>query len=215
MSGNGIADVSVEVNGPVDRTGTTGKDGAIVFRSMRSGTYRLRFEREGFVTLERELAIRAGQPASVSVALNAAPVKPEPQPEPALPAPPPAPARTPRAVEPRSLSIPDFVDKNFIGGGEPQKSTTLGCAEGGTARVLQIRDPLNEQEHADADEIVYIVAGSGIVRIRNQDVRADPGHFVLIPRGMPHSIRRDGRNPVVLLSVLAGSPCTEDVAPAK
>ena len=78
-SGNSIADVDVDVDGPVDRTGTTGTDGSIVFRSMRAGTYRVRFEHEGFVTLERELVTRAGSPVTVSVSLNAAPAKPQPK----------------------------------------------------------------------------------------------------------------------------------------
>jgi mannose-6-phosphate isomerase-like protein (cupin superfamily) len=217
-SGNGIGDVSVGVNGPVDRSGTTGKDGSIAFRSMRAGTYRLRFEREGFTTLERELVTRAGAPVTVSVALTAAPVKPVPKvPEPApAPAPaPPPPVRSPsRAVEPRSLSIPDFLDTNLIGG-EPQRRTLLGCAEGGTTTLLQVRDPLSDQNHADADLVLYVVAGSGTVRVRNQDTRLQPGHFAMVPRGMSYGLRRDGRNPLIVLSVLAGAPCVESGSAGK
>ncbi|MGH9372126.1 MAG: cupin domain-containing protein [Vicinamibacterales bacterium] len=214
-SGNSLADVEVGVTGPVDRKGTTEQKGAIVFRSMRSGTYRIRFEREGFVTLERELVIRAGQPASVSVALSAAPVKPVEAPAPA-PSHEPEPApRSQRVVEPRTLSLPDFLDENLIGGEEPQKVTLLGCAEGGTVRLLQVRDPLTDQQHADVDEILYVVAGGGVVRIRNQDTKVSPGHFALVPRGIPHGIRRDGRNPLILLSIFAGTPCTETAAPEK
>lgn len=205
-SGNGLAAVHVAAAGPVDRSGETGQTGSIAFRSMRGGTYRLRFEHEGFTTLERELVMRGGQSTTVSVALTAAPVKPAPAPEPP-PAPDPEPARSTRVVEPRSLSLLDFLDKNLIGG-EPQKTTLLACAEGGTARLVQVRDPLDE-EHADVDEILYVVAGGGTVRMRNQDTRMSAGHFALVPRGMPHSLRREGRNPLILLSVLAGSPCDE------
>ncbi len=205
-SGNRLADVHVAAAGPVDRSGDTAETGSLAFRSMRAGTYRLRFEHEGFTTLERELVMRSGQPATVSVALTAAPVKAEPAPEPA-PAPEPKPAPSTRVVEPRTLSLPDFLDKNLIGG-EPQKTTLVACAEGGTARLLQVRDPIDE-EHAEVDEILYVVAGGGTVRMRNQDTRMNPGHFALVPRGMPHSLRRDGRNPLIVLSVLAGSPCDE------
>ncbi|MGH9308055.1 MAG: carboxypeptidase regulatory-like domain-containing protein [Vicinamibacterales bacterium] len=204
-SGNGLADVRVAAAGPVDRSGETGQNGSIAFRSMRGGTYRLRFEHEGFTTLEREFVMR-NQATTVSVALTAAPVKPAPAPEPP-PAPEPKPERSTRVVEPRSLSLPDFLDKNLIGG-EPQKETLLACAEGGTARLLQVRDPLDEQ-HADVDEVLYVVAGGGTVRMRNQDTKMSPGHFALVPRGTPHSLRREGRNPLILLSVLAGSPCDE------
>jgi hypothetical protein len=81
-SGNGIGDVAVSVTGPVDRSGSTGPDGNVTFRSVRAGTYRLRFEHERFVTLEREMVMRA-QPSDVSVALNPAPTLKTPVPAPA------------------------------------------------------------------------------------------------------------------------------------
>ena len=56
-SGNGIQGVAVAVSGPVERSGLTGGDGAISFRSMRAGTYRLRFEHEKYITLEREVVM--------------------------------------------------------------------------------------------------------------------------------------------------------------
>jgi mannose-6-phosphate isomerase-like protein (cupin superfamily) len=209
-SGNPVAGASVGAAGPVDRSGNTGSDGAVVFRSMRPGNYRLRFEREGFTTLERDIVVRAGQPMSVSAALTAAPVKSAPVPPPPVSEPAPAPTKPPaRNVDPRSLSIPDFLDKNLIGGGEPQKLTLLACAEGGTARLLQVRDPLNNEQHADVDEILYVVAGAGVLHIRDQDVRLNPGHFALVPRGMAHGLRREGRNPLIAVSVLAGTPCSD------
>jgi mannose-6-phosphate isomerase-like protein (cupin superfamily) len=211
-SGNGIGSVQVSSNGPVDRTGTTGQDGSLAFRSMRAGSYRLRFEREGYVTLERDIVLR-DRSDSVSVALTAAPAKPAaPVTLPSPPAPVPQPPAANRAVEPRSLSIPDFLDTNLIGS-EPQKQTQLGCAVGGTARLLQVRDPLTDQRQADGDQMLYVVAGSGVIRVRNQDIKAGPGFFAMIPRGIPYGIRREGRNPIILVSVLAGPTCNE-TAPA-
>lgn len=204
-SGNPLADVNVTMSGPVERSGSTGQDGTVVFRTLRAGSYRLRFERDQFTTLERDITVR-GQSAEVSAALTAAPEPPPPPPAPApVASPPPRPARV---VEPRSLSIPDFLDRDLIGS-EPQKMTTLACLDGGTARLLQIRDPLNDQLHDDVDEMLYVVAGNGVVRVRNQDTKVAPGHFVLVPRSVPHAIRRDGRNPLILLSVFAGMPCTD------
>src|SRR5687767_10597576 len=56
-SGNGIGDVNVAVSGPVDRSGRTAADGSVAFRTMRAGTYRLRFENERYITLEREIVV--------------------------------------------------------------------------------------------------------------------------------------------------------------
>jgi hypothetical protein len=210
-AGESLGDVSVAVTGPVDRSGTTSENGAIVFRAMRAGTYRLRFEHDHFVTLERDVVIGA-KPASISAALTPLPepdVPPEPPP---APQPPPDAAPPPRDIAPRTLSIPDFLDKHLIGG-EPHRSTLLGCADGGTARLLQVRDPLEDQQHAGLDEILYIVAGAGVLRIENQDTKVTPGFFALVPRGVPHSIRREGRNPLIALSILMGEPCEEDVVP--
>ena len=208
-SGNPISGVAIGVAGPVERTAATGADGTAAFRSMRPGTYRLRFEHERFITLERELTMRA-QAADVSVSLNPATAKPV---EPVAPPPPaPPPARSTHAVEPRTFSLVDWVEKNLIGS-EPIKSSLIACAEGGTATLLQVKDPMPEQTHAENDEIVYVIAGDGFVKIRNQDMRVGPGSFALVPRGVPHSMRRDRRNPLIMLSVLAGSPCM-DTTPA-
>jgi mannose-6-phosphate isomerase-like protein (cupin superfamily) len=207
-SGNGIGNVAVAVSGPVERSGQTAADGSVSFRSMRAGTYRLRFEHERFITLEREVMMTRG--AEVAVALNPAPPKPV-----ALPPPPPPAAvaepaeqRKLRAVEPRQLSIPDFVERNLIGS-EPQKTSLLACTDGGGARILQVKEPLNNQSNETADQLLYVVAGAGVVRVRDQTYKADPGWFVLIPRGVQHSIRREGRNPLIALTVAMGNPCTE------
>ena len=206
-SGNGIANVGVAVSGPVERSGQTAADGAVSFRSMRAGTYRLRFEHERFITLEREVMMTRS--ADVAVALNPAPTKAVPPPPP-LPAPvaEPAEQRKLRAVEPRQLSIPDFVERNLIGS-EPQKTSLLACTDGGGARILQVKEPFNNQTNETADQLLYVVAGAGVVRVRDQSYKADPGWFVLIPRGVPHSIRREGRNPLIALTVATGNACTE------
>jgi mannose-6-phosphate isomerase-like protein (cupin superfamily) len=214
-SGNGIANVAIALGGPVERSGTTGPDGSLAFRSMRAGTYRLRFEHDGFITLERELVIARGA-ADVSVALNPAPavkaaVAPPPSPAPA--AQPPA-ARTLRAVEPRALGLVDFIDRNFIGS-EPQKSSLLACTDAATARLLQVKEPLATQQDETSDQLLYVVAGAGAVRIKDQSYKAGSGWFMVIPRGAAHSIRREGRNPLIAIVVAVGPSCTETAPLAK
>ena len=214
-SGNGLQEVAVAISGPVERSGATAADGSVSFRSMRAGTYRLRFEHEKYLTLERELTMTRGA-SDVSVALNPAPPKPV-----TPPPPPPQAVATPveqrklRPVEPRTLSIPDFVDKNFIRSSEPQRSSLIACTDGGAARILQVREPMTNQQNDTADQMLYVVAGEGTVRLRDQSYKADPGWFVLIPRGVQHTIRREGRNPLVAMTVAMGVPCTETGPMAK
>jgi mannose-6-phosphate isomerase-like protein (cupin superfamily) len=205
-SGNPIADVAVAATGPVERSAITGRDGNVAFRSMRTGVYRLRFEHDHFITLEREQTVRP-QATDVTVALNPAPATVAP------PAPPPEPVKpverpSARVVEPRYMDIPGYVDNNLIRS-EPQKLTTIGCTDGGTVRILQVREPLNNDVHSDFDEMVYVVAGAGVVRMKDQDTKMDPGAFMLIPRGVSHSLRRAGSKPMITLSVFMGAPCQE------
>jgi hypothetical protein len=211
-SGNGLSNVAITVAGAVERSGTTGADGSLAFRSMRAGTYRLRFEHEGFITLERELVFARG-PADVSVALNPAPVvKPvaAPAPPPVAPVAQPA-GRTLKTIEPRALALVDFIEHNFIGS-EPQKTSLLACSDGGDARLIQVKEPLNNQQNDTADQLLYVVAGAGIVRVKEQSYKAGSTWFVVIPRGAPHSIRRDGRNPFIAMLFTLGPSCT-DTAP--
>jgi len=208
QSGKPVADADVKAAGPVNRDGKTDSEGTLVFRNMNAGTYRLRFEHGEFVTLEREVTIQGGRPFKTSAALSAAPPPPppppppKPEPQPTAP-PPPPPAFN---AQPSSISIPDFFEKNYIGSA-PSKTSPVGCTASSTATLVQIRDPLPEHTHADADEMIYVVAGEGTQRLGGRDIPLAAGTFSVIPRAMAHSFTRRGRNPLVFLSILSGPPC--------
>jgi mannose-6-phosphate isomerase-like protein (cupin superfamily) len=207
-SGTGLDGVGIGVSGAASRQASTDAKGLATV-PVSPGTYRLRFERERFITLERDVTIGRGQPPTIMVALDAAlpPPPPPPVPPPA-PAPAPVPAPVPVAAvgPPIHVSIPAFLDKNFIGR-DPLKESVLGCTAGATTRVLQLRDSLALHTHADLDEILYVVAGDGVVRVRDETMTLAPGSLTVIPRGLPHSTERRGRNPLIVLSTLAGAAC--------
>jgi mannose-6-phosphate isomerase-like protein (cupin superfamily) len=208
-SGTGLEGVGIGVSGAESREASTDAKGLATV-PVSPGTYRLRFERERFITLERDVTIGRGQPTTVMVALDAAPPPPAPAPVPPA-APPPAPAAAPMPAAaaggpPIHVSIPAFLDKNFIGR-DPLKESVLGCTAGATTRVLQLRDSLALHTHADVDEILYVVAGDGVVRVRDETMTLAPGSLTVIPRGLPHATERRGRNPLIVLSTLAGAAC--------
>ena len=61
-AGAPLADTTVTtMAGVVSREGVTGGRWLAALANMRPGTYRLRFAREGSITLERELTLRAGE----------------------------------------------------------------------------------------------------------------------------------------------------------
>ena len=212
--GTPVSGVDVRATGPVDRQGITDAEGLVRFNRLASGMYRLHFEREAFITLERDVAIRVGTPSRVDVMLTAAPEvveeapapAPPPPPPPPPPLPPPAPVEPPLRREPVTVSIPTFLDRNFIGR-EPTKESPLGCADSASIRLLQLRDPLSEHVHATTDEVLYVVAGEGMVRINGRDEQVASGVLSIIPRGNAHELIRRGRNPIIVLSILTGTSC--------
>jgi mannose-6-phosphate isomerase-like protein (cupin superfamily) len=192
------------ITGVVSREAVTAADGSTRMMNMRPGTYRLRFEREGSVTLERELIVRAGESPTVDVALSAAPPPPK-APEPV--APPPSSQTLGPPGDPRVTPVPLFLEKNFIGGREARKDSVLGCTPTGTATLHQLRDAWLAHTHDTAEEWIYVVAGEGMVRIGTSEQKVQAGTFSLVPHTVSHSLIPQGRNPLIVISVLSGPPC--------
>jgi mannose-6-phosphate isomerase-like protein (cupin superfamily) len=200
-AGTPIADALVTVHGATERTGRTER-GRIAFENLPAGNYRLRFEHDGYITLERELSARGAAPVDVKATLNPAP---PPKPVPCAEPPPKQAAGAP-VVAPMSIDLPDFIDRNRLGR-DPSKTSSVACTPGGLASVIQVKDPLAEQTHADADEFIYVIAGTGTVRIGDRVESLQSGVLALVPRTMPHTISAAGRNPLYILSIRAGEKC--------
>lgn len=200
-----LADAAVTVTGPVAREGVTSSDGSLRLTNMRAGTYRLRFSREGSITLERDLTLRAGESPTVDVALSTAPVAPAPVAPPAPTAP--APAELGPPGDPRVTPVPLFLEKNFIGGREARKDSPLGCTATGTATLHQLRDSWLAHTHDTAEEWLYVVAGEGTLRLGTTEQKVQAGTFSLVPHTVTHAIIPQGRNPLILISVLSGPAC--------
>jgi mannose-6-phosphate isomerase-like protein (cupin superfamily) len=196
-----LAGADVRVQGASVREGRTDATGGLVLRSMTAGTYRIRVEREGFLALEKEATLKAGAPYLVEAALSPAP--------PAPPAPKAAPSELPAALAAglaRALSIPDLVSER-LPGRETVERISVGCSGATATEVLRLRDGLETQTHADADEVIYIVAGEAVLTLGSSELKVGPGWYSLVPRGISHALVRQGRNPIVLLSVISGPPC--------
>ncbi|HEX6161945.1 MAG TPA: carboxypeptidase regulatory-like domain-containing protein [Vicinamibacterales bacterium] len=211
-SGRAIENVTVNVMGPVDREVRSPASGATRIEGMRAGTYRVRFTHERFITFEKEISWRAGtaQP-ELAITLNAAPEKPA-APAPVVQQAPPqqAPPKLPPPGEPKTVSLPDFIEKNFITGREPQKQSEVGCSGMERAVLWQVREPWNGRQHEDADGMLYVVGGDGRLKLGEREFTIAAGAFIVVPRGTTYSLSRSGRNPVVILAILAGAPCPAD-----
>jgi hypothetical protein len=208
--GRAIENVTVNVTGPVDRQVMSPSIGATRIEGMRAGTYRVRFTHEKFITFEKEITWRAGtaQP-EISITLNPAPAVAAPPP----PAPAPVVIEKPAAFKlpppgvPKTVSLPDYIEKNFINGREPQKQNEIGCSGVEQALLWQVREPWNGRQHNDADGMLYVVGGEGRLRLGEREFTIAAGAFIVVPRGTTYSLSRSGRNPVIVLAILAGAPC--------
>ncbi len=208
-SGNPQDGAQVTVEGPSRRDGVTDARGAVVFRTMSTGTYRVRASLEGFVTLEKEIAVRAGNSASVELALAAAPRPAEPPPAPAPEPPPPAPPPPAPAVkpgEPRIIDVPELAERS-LDGRDPIRSVPIGCSGLSAAELLVVRESRQSPPRDNIDEMLYMVAGEATLTLAGKEQKIASGWFSVVPRGTAHALTRRGRNPAILLSVLAGEPC--------
>ena len=201
-SGTPIPDVKVTMTGPAERTGRT-EAGRLVFENVPAGTYRFRFDKEGFVSFEKELAARGAKPIDVSVTLDAAP--PPPQPAAPVAAAPPSPP-PPSDVKPVVLDMPAFIEKNYVGRGSG-KITPLGCSSHGSATLMQVNDPIASHAHADADEYIYVIAGEGTAKLGTRQESLGPGVYLLIPRGLAHGFTAGPKKPLEMISIRAGGSC--------
>jgi len=203
LDGKTIPGVTVTARGPVDREGQSDPSGLVTFPNLSPGTYRVRFEHQEFLTLEKEISVAAGKPLRVSASLTAAPPPPPPpKPEPVPVPPPPAPDGSYSAS---ATSIPDFIEKNYVGSA-PVKRSPLGCGGSSTSTLIQTKEPIAEHTH-DADEIIYVVAGEGTHKVEGRDAPLLAGSFAFVPKGVPHSLNRRGSRPLIFLSTLAGPAC--------
>jgi len=208
-TGRGLPDVTVKATGPNEREGKTEADGTVILRNVSAGTYRLRFESPTTITFEREITVAAGRPVKTSVELSPAP----PPPPPPKPEPPPAPAAPPpRAAvpsgPPTSIDVIGFYEKNSVSRGTPFKSSQIGCTGTSTGSLLQIRDAVAEHTHEDADEMLYVIAGDGNMKIGSTEMNLPHGTFAVIPRGEPHVITHRSGSIMLAVSILTGPPCT-------
>jgi Cupin domain/Carboxypeptidase regulatory-like domain len=199
-AGKPVTDVRVTLTGAAQRTGRT-EGGRLVFESLPAGSYKFRFEKEGFEPLEKEMTGRGSAPIDVKVTLAEVPPPPKPVPQ---VTPPPAPP--PSDAKPVVLDMPAFIEKNYVGR-SGSKTTPLGCGTGGSSTLIQINEPIASHAHADADEFVYVIAGQGMVKLGARDESLGPGVYLMIPKGLAHSFTAGPKKPLVMISTRAGEVC--------
>ncbi len=208
-TGAPLPDVKVTAVGPVEREGVTTAAGQVRMLGIRAGTYRVRFERDGFYTFEKEVSWRAGTPAPLAeTTLTAAP-PPPPPPEPPKVEPPKPTVPDMPAGKATTMSLLDHIERNFISNKEPQKESLVGCSGGAQSWLWQVRDPWQNRRHPAAELMFYVVGGDGTLRLDGRDIPVAAGSFGVVPRSTEYGFTRRGRNPLIVLATLSGPPCAQ------
>ena len=206
-SGSAIAGVAITAEGVALRDGTTDSRGVVVLRDLKAGLYRIRAEAEHFITLEREVTVRGVVPP-IQLSLSRAP---EPPPPPIEAAPLPQATIAPPPVlgspgEPRVVSVMDLAERS-LGGRDAVKVVPVACSGTSNVRLILVRDLLPLASHREESQTLYMVSGEAALTIGDTVQALLPGWVGVVPRTVPYSLQRKGRNPAVLLSVTAGQPC--------
>jgi len=53
--------------------------------------------------------------------------------------------------------------------------------------------------HVEAEELAYVVSGSGKITVGNQLISFSTGDSIFIPAGVPHGVRNDGSEDVAMV----------------
>jgi mannose-6-phosphate isomerase-like protein (cupin superfamily) len=206
-----LSDASVRADGPTTRQGATTSEGDLVLSNVAAGTYRCRIERDGYITLEKEIVVKTGARTAAEAVLSTAPPPPPP---PA--APPAAPAPAPSTLVPGSpvtLSLVDQLAEDLMKSKDSIAEHGLGCSGATSANLIRLKDGLPSQTHADADELLYMITGEATLTIAGKDQAIGPGWLGLIPRGAAHAIARRGNKALLILSIQSGPVCPTSGAP--
>jgi mannose-6-phosphate isomerase-like protein (cupin superfamily) len=71
----------------------------------------------------------------------------------------------------------------------------------------------SDNEHAWAEQWLYVVSGQGIARTGKREVKLAVGSLVLIEKGEPHQIENTGKVPLVTLNFYAPPAYDDDGDP--
>ena len=72
----------------------------------------------------------------------------------------------------------------------------------GIIEIVRGRE-LEAHVHADEDDAFYILEGEMTFTFGDEEAKAPPGTFVLVPPGVEHGFRNDGDEPVRMFNIHA------------
>lgn len=60
--------------------------------------------------------------------------------------------------------------------------------------------------HEGMDKVYQVLEGRGVFLLEAEEIPMEPGTMLVAPEGVPHGIRNDGEERLVVLAILAPAP---------
>lgn len=60
--------------------------------------------------------------------------------------------------------------------------------------------------HEGMDKVYQVLQGQGSFLLEDRELAMNPGAMLIAPSGVPHGIRNEGNEPLVVLAILAPGP---------
>jgi mannose-6-phosphate isomerase-like protein (cupin superfamily) len=89
------------------------------------------------------------------------------------------------------------------GGFEPLHATPTSQAAMMTLQPRESTSPRPDNEHAWAEQWLFVVQGEGTAKAKGKKLALRPGSLLVIEKGEPHQITNTGTMPLVTLSFYA------------
>lgn len=89
---------------------------------------------------------------------------------------------------------------NIVGAG-PVADANLHSDEDVTVNLLRLTAPVVMHRHLESEEILYVVSGEGVLRLKGSDRALAAGDVVIVPRNTPHGFDPTGTQPAILLQL--------------
>src|SRR5256885_11390064 len=90
----------------------------------------------------------------------------------------------------------------------------LGAEHVMAYRLVLDPDSATSHVHAGAEEVLYVLEGTGEARIEGATHHVGPGQAVFIPDGAEHTYINTGQTPLVVVGALAPPINLDDIRPA-
>lgn len=90
--------------------------------------------------------------------------------------------------------------------GSTYTTKTDGQATGGAYSLVEEElwgDATPLHRHTREEEAFYVLSGRLVVWVDGMETVAEPGAFLLVPRGVPHAARRVGDDPARMLTLVS------------